>query len=139
MQIARCAALLGLARLRLDEADAAAAMRARASELLERVRVPSGGGWLFGAHAYLAVARVDLGLGDADRAAAAVAPIVAAAQRTGWAEPLAGGLVVLGLARTAAADHGGAEAALRRAIEVAEAAALPAPARDARAALEARI
>jgi class 3 adenylate cyclase/tetratricopeptide (TPR) repeat protein len=133
--LARCSALLGWARLEVSDRAGAAAMRERAGELLGRVGVRRGGAWLFGAHAYLAAARVDIALGEPDRAVGLAEPIAAAAESSGWAEPLAAGSLVAGLARAADGDGAGAEAALRRAIEVADRAGLPAPDWEARLAI----
>lgn len=55
-----------------------------ADALLATVDAPEGCAWLLGAEAYLAVARAWLRLGEADRAAAAIAPLRVAAKRIGW-------------------------------------------------------
>jgi predicted ATPase/class 3 adenylate cyclase len=130
--LARCSALLGWARLLLGDPEGAGSMQGHAEELLGRVVVPAGGAWLFGAHAYLATARVELSLGDPRRAVDLVEPIAAAAERSGWAEPLASGSLVIGLACAAADDATGAEAAFAEAIGVADRIGLPAPAWEAR-------
>ncbi len=134
-QLARCTCLLAWARSLAGDAEGAAPLRRSGRELLGRVGVPPGRTWLFGAHAYLALARAEIAAGQPSDAEGLVAPLVAAAEASGWAEPLAGGSLVAGLARAAAGDAGRAEVALRRAVEVAESAGLPAPAAEASAAL----
>ena len=134
-QITRCTCLLALARSLLGEDQAAAELADRGEELLARVSAPPGKAWLFGAHAYVAVARVRLAAGDPERAEALIAPIVAAAEESGWREPLARGLLVTGQARAALGDAAGAEVALTRALEVAKETGLPGPAVEARESL----
>jgi hypothetical protein len=92
---------------------------------------------LFGAHAYVAVARAHLTLGDLERAERLLEPVVAAAERSGWQEAIACGALVIGQSRAARGDGAGAEESLRRALEVAEATGLPAPEWEAHAALAA--
>ena len=134
-QLVRCVALLAWARSMLGEHASASLLAGRADELLSQVTTPPGGAWLFGAHAYLAVARAHMGCGDARLVEALVAPIVAAAQRTGWKEAIACGSLVIGRARALLGDESAAEVALVHALEVADQAGLPAPAWEARATL----
>ena len=83
-QLTRCVCLLACARSMLGEREVAAEHAERGEELLARISAPPGRAWLFGAHAYLAVARVRLDAGEDDRAEAIAAPILAAAERSGW-------------------------------------------------------
>jgi len=134
-QLVRCVALLAWARSMLGEHNSAAVLAARADELLSRVRTPPNGAWLFGAHAYLAVARAHIGCGAAERAEALLTPILAAAERTGWKEAIACSSLVIGQARAVLGDDTGAEVALAGALEVADLTGLPAPAWEARTTL----
>ena len=134
-QLVRCVALLAWARSMLGEHRAATELAARAAELLSQVTTPPGGAWLFGSHAYVAVARAHTDCGDAQLVEALLAPIVAAAQRSGWQEPIACGSLVIGQARALLGDDTAAELALVHALEVADHVGLPAPAWEARATL----
>ena len=89
-QLTRCVCLLACARSMLGEPDAAVEHADRGEELLGRISAPPGQAWLFGAHAYMAVARVRRDAGDRERAEAIVAPILAAAERSGWSDGLSG-------------------------------------------------
>jgi hypothetical protein len=82
----------------LGESDAAAELAARGEELLGRVSAPEGRAWLFGGHAYLAVARVRRDAGDDEHAASITAPILAAAESSGWGRALAGAALLDGQA-----------------------------------------
>jgi class 3 adenylate cyclase/tetratricopeptide (TPR) repeat protein len=97
-QIVRNTALLGWARAELAETEAARALREECGGLLDGIRVPAGLAWLFGAHAYVAAARVDVMLGEPERAIALLGPIVAAAERSGWVEIVESASKVLDLA-----------------------------------------
>lgn len=63
----------------LDEADA----------MVRAVSAPPGSAWLYGADTYVAVARAWLRHGDPGAAGEVLAPLAAAAERTGWTAPLA--------------------------------------------------
>jgi tetratricopeptide (TPR) repeat protein len=89
-QLTRCVCLLACARSMLDDRDRADLLGMRGEELLARVSAPPGGAWLFGAHAYLAVARVRRDAGDAERAEEIAEPILGAAERSGWGKALTG-------------------------------------------------
>ncbi len=89
-QLTRSVCLLAAAQAILGEADSAAELARRGTELLARVTVPSGRAWLFGAHAHLALARVRIEAGDAQGAEAIAAPLLDAARRSGWGERLTG-------------------------------------------------
>jgi len=134
-QLVRCVSLLAWARSMLGEHASASVLALRADELLSQVATPPGGAWLFGAHAYLAAARAHIGCGDAHLVEALVAPIVAAARRTGWKEAIAGGSLVMGQALALLGEASAAEVALVHALEVADQTGLPAPAWEARVAL----
>ena len=97
-QIVRNMALLAWARAELGETEAARALREECGALLDEIRVPTGRAWLFGAHAYVAAARVDVELGAPERAIALLGPIVAAAERSGWVEIVDSASKVLDLA-----------------------------------------
>jgi class 3 adenylate cyclase len=89
-QIARCACLLACARALVGDSAGAGEVAARGEALLERATAPPGHAWLYGGHAYLALARVHRDGGDAERADAIAAPILEAADRSGWGAALAG-------------------------------------------------
>jgi hypothetical protein len=74
----------------LGEQDVAVEHADRGEQLLERISAPPGRAWLFGAHAYMAVARVRRDTGDRERAEATVAPVLGAAERSGWSDGLSG-------------------------------------------------
>ncbi|MDX6668568.1 MAG: hypothetical protein QOK04_1948 [Solirubrobacteraceae bacterium] len=136
-QVVRCVSLLAWARSLTGDRDGAREAVERAEGLLADVSAPPGRAWLFGAHAYVAVARAHLTLGDLERAERLLEPVVAAAERSGWQEAIACGALVIGQSRAARGDGAGAEESLRRALEVAEATGLPAPEWEAHAALAA--
>ena len=89
-QIARCVCLLACARSLLGDSDGARELAARGEALLDRVTAPPGQAWLYGGHAYLALARVHREAGAPERADAIAAPILEAAERSGWGATLAG-------------------------------------------------
>ena len=93
-QLTRCVCLLACARSMLGEREVAAEHAGRGEQLLARILAPPGRAWLFGAHAYLAVARVRLDAGEDARAEAIAAPIMAAAERSGWSPTLAGARLI---------------------------------------------
>jgi class 3 adenylate cyclase/tetratricopeptide (TPR) repeat protein len=100
-QILRCTALLAWARAELGDVDAARSLRGECAQLLETVGIPPGGAWLFGAHVYVAAGRVDLALGEPQRAIELLQPIAAAAERSGWIEALNSATALIGEAATA--------------------------------------
>jgi class 3 adenylate cyclase/tetratricopeptide (TPR) repeat protein len=95
-QLTRCVCLLACARSMLGEHEAATGYAERGEQLLERISAPPGRAWLFGAHAYLAVARVRLDAGEGDRAEEIAGPVLAAAERSGWGPTLAGARLLEG-------------------------------------------
>jgi class 3 adenylate cyclase/tetratricopeptide (TPR) repeat protein len=97
-QILRSTALLAWARSELGDLDAAVRLRDEFAGVLAEVRVPPERAWLFGAHAYVAAARVDVALGRPDNAVALLEPIIAAAKASGWVEAIDSASEVLDLA-----------------------------------------
>ncbi len=117
----RCLALLAWADAQLGDERAAGDHRTRAQQLLAEVNARPGEAWLFGAHAYFAVARVLTWQGYPERAEGVVEPVLAAAERFRWLELVAYGSLVAGSARLAAGELDGAEERLGAALEVAPA------------------
>jgi DNA-binding SARP family transcriptional activator len=68
----------------LAEATGSRETLAEADELLHRIAAPAGSAWLWGANAYLAVARAWLAIDEPARARDALAPLLAAATRIPW-------------------------------------------------------
>ncbi|MEN3356599.1 MAG: hypothetical protein V7637_581 [Mycobacteriales bacterium] len=97
----------------------------RAGAMLDRIVAPDGAAWLMGSDAYLAVARAWLALSEPDRALAALAPLLAAAERAGWVGPLAEGLLVAGRCAAARGEPADAAALLARAGGIAAAHGMP--------------
>src|SRR5215467_262776 len=62
---------------------------AEAARLLDRAEIPPDQAWLTGYDAYLSLARGWLGHGQPDRASAALAPLLTAAERGPWLPVLA--------------------------------------------------
>ena len=89
-QVTRCVCLLACAHSLAGELDLALGLAARGEELLARVTAPAGHAWLYGGHCHLALARVQHGAGEPERAEAIAAPILEAAERSGWGAALAG-------------------------------------------------
>ncbi|MBV8219241.1 MAG: hypothetical protein JO325_12315, partial [Solirubrobacterales bacterium] len=77
--------------------DEAAALGARACELLQGVSAPPDSAFVFGANAYAAVARVLLATGRPEQGEELLLPVYRAAERSGWREAAAGTELVLGL------------------------------------------
>jgi hypothetical protein len=73
----------------LAEATGSPALVEEADALVEGITAPEGAAWLFGADAYVSVARARLARGEAGRAAEILAPLLRASARTGWVAPLA--------------------------------------------------
>lgn len=95
--IARCLGQLAWARCLLGDDDEASALGARARELLEGVSAPPGTAFVFGAHAYTAVARVLLATGRPERGEELLLPVFRAAERSGWREAAGCAGLVIGL------------------------------------------
>lgn len=107
----------------------------RAEALLSGTTAPTGRTYLFGADAALACGHVRLARGEPARAEALAEPVLAAAERSGWLEPLAGGLLLTGRCRAATDDIDSARLLVGRAVEVADGAGLSAVAWQGRAVL----
>ena len=131
-QIVRCVGQLAWARLELGAADEACRLAARGEELLGLV---TGGPFLFGAHAYGAIARVLLARGAPERGETLLRPALAAAQRSGWREAAATTGLVLGLCLEARGELDHARATLRQAAELSDESGIPAAGWEAHAAL----
>lgn len=134
-QLLRSCAHLGWASWLVGDISRAEALLGRADELLASIRAPEHKAWLFGADAYHAVARLHLARGKPTRALEVLTPLVAAAEAAGWGEALAVGLVLVARGQCAVGSPRRAEAALTRALAVAHAHTLPAPALEAHTAL----
>ncbi len=134
-QLLRSCAHLAWTRWLSGDASQADSMLRRAETLLADVHAPDGKAWLFGADAYLAVARLDLARNEPARALEVVTPLVAAADAAGWGEPLALGLALVGRSQWAVGSPESAKTVLTRALAVAETHTLPAPVLEAHTAL----
>jgi predicted ATPase len=110
-ETARCLGQLAWARCLLGDQDHASALCARACELLGGVTAPEGGSFVFGAHAYAAVARVLLATGRPEQGEELLRPVFSAAERSGWREAAACTGLVIGLC---AEKRGELESALER-------------------------
>jgi class 3 adenylate cyclase len=133
--LTRCLSQLAWARWLLGARDEARSLADRADKLLEQVSAPSGGAFVFGAHAYVATARVHLAAGMPERGEALLQPLLAAAERSGWQEAAATTRLVLGLCLEARGELEQAFAQLARAAEIADAHGIPAPGWEAHGAL----
>src|SRR5207237_1149304 len=100
----RCVSQLAWAEYLRGDRGRAQAWAERSEELLGEVTTPPDTMFLHGAHAYLAVARAWIGLGEPTRAANLLAPLLDAADRAGWQETIAYASLVLALALSAAGD-----------------------------------
>ena len=131
-EIVRCLGQLAWARLELGAADEASLLAARCEELLERV---TGGPFLFGAHAYAAVARVRLATGAPERGETLLRPVLTAASRSGWREVAATTAVVLGICLQARGELDQARGTLAHAAALSDESGIPAAGWEAHAAL----
>ncbi|MGH2697840.1 MAG: hypothetical protein ACRDJL_01400, partial [Actinomycetota bacterium] len=116
----RSLAHLALARATARDFAEAESLIERADSILGRVAAPQGLSFLHGAHAYVALARARLLLGDPSGAQALVGPLLVEAARAGWKEPEADAALVLGLSRRALGDAEGAWEPLRRALRLSD-------------------
>ena len=103
--------------------------------MLGDIVCPKGTAYLPGADAYIATGRVLLAMGEAERAATLVQPIVDAARRFGWVEAQADGAVVIGRCAEAAGRTDEAVERFTGAVKIAVDSGMPVVERDARAAL----
>jgi tetratricopeptide (TPR) repeat protein len=131
----RCLSQLAWARWLLGDGVQASVLAARAEKLLEQVSAPPGGAFLFGSHAYVALARVHLSTGRPERGEALLRPLLGAAKRSGWLEAQATTELVLGLCLEARGELEQAREALADAAEVSDRYGIPAPSWEAHAAL----
>ena len=124
----RCAAPLAAA-------TGSQALLAEAAGLLEQASIPDGGAWMLGYEVYLSLAEAWLGQGEPDRARAALAPLLAVAEREPWIPALAAALAADGRALARLGQREQARTALRRAARLAGEHGLPHVLRDVREAL----
>ena len=124
----RCAAPLAAA-------TGSRALLAEAAGLLEQASIPDGGAWMLGYEVYLSLAEAWLGHGEADRARAALAPLLAVAEREPWIPALAAALAADGRALARLGQREQARTALQRAARLAGEHGLPHVLRDVREAL----
>jgi tetratricopeptide (TPR) repeat protein len=124
----RCAAPLAAA-------TGSSAVLAEAADWLEQAGIPDGGAWMLGYEAYLSLAEAWLGHGEPDRARAALAPLLAVAEREPWIPALAAALAADGRALARLGQREQARAALERAARLAGEHGLPHVLRDVREAL----
>ena len=124
----RCAAPLAAA-------TGSSAVLAEAADWLEQAGIPDGGAWMLGYEVYLSLAEAWLGHGEPDRARAALAPLLAVAEREPWIPALAAALAADGRALARLGQREQARTALRRAARLAREHGLPHVLRDVREAL----
>src|SRR5207248_3721298 len=96
-EIVRCLGQLAWARLLLGAEDEASVLAARAEGMLQQASLPDGRAFLFGTHAYAAIARVFLATGAPEQGEALLMPLLDAATRSGWREAAAAAELVVGL------------------------------------------
>jgi hypothetical protein len=121
----RAAGHLAWARVLAGDLAGATSAAGVASDALSRLKAPSGGAFLFGFGAIVALARAELAAGHAERVDALLLPMRAAAQRLGWHEADASASLVLGLGQVARGRNDDARVSLTRAVEVSREHALP--------------
>jgi hypothetical protein len=114
----RCAAPLAAA-------TGSSAVLAEAADWLEQADIPDGGAWMLGYEVYLSLAEAWLGHGEPDRARAALAPVLAVAEREPWIPALAAALAADGRALARLGQREQARAALQRAARLAGEHGLP--------------
>jgi DNA-binding SARP family transcriptional activator len=115
----------------LAEATGSATLLDEADGMIRAITAPAGAAWVYGADAYLAVGRAWLARDEPDRAAEIVAPLLAAAARTGWVGPEAEASLVAARCAHASHDHDGADLLLARARELGERHGMPRVVHDA--------
>jgi tetratricopeptide (TPR) repeat protein len=130
-----CTGQLAWAYWLLQETARARALAEQAEAIFQQITVPAGRAFLLGVHAYVAVARVRLVDGEAERAREILSPVLAAAEACGWQEAIAYGALVVGQCLAACGDERGAESALQRALQVTLEVSLPGVAWQVHAAL----
>lgn len=117
--------LLALARDLQGREREARGLADRGAQLWSEVTAPPGRAYLQGASGLLALARFHVRRGRPDVAAGLVEPLLVAAEAAGWWEFVASASIVAALAHEALGRAARAEAALRRALEVASRVELP--------------
>jgi tetratricopeptide (TPR) repeat protein len=130
-EIVRCLAQLAWAHLLLGAEDEAEALAKRGEQLL----APARGAFVFGAHAYAAIARVLLATGSPERGEALLRPVFEAAERFGWHESAAITGLVRGLCLLARDELDDARTRLAHVARVSDDYGLAAPGWEAHAAL----
>lgn len=95
----------------LAEATGSPRLLREADAMVRAIRTPPGGAWLYGADSYVAVARAWLARGEPGQAVEILAPLVAAADRTGWTAPIADARALLDQAQSSSASSSAARAA----------------------------
>jgi tetratricopeptide (TPR) repeat protein len=133
--LTRCLGQLAWARWLMGARDEARTLADRAERLFGLVKTPPGGAFLFGAHAYISIARLHLAAGAPERGESLLHPMLQAAERSGWQEAVATTELVLGLCMDARGDHDQAALRLARAAEIADKHAMPSPGWEAHGAL----
>lgn len=133
--LVRCSGQLAWARWLLGHEDDARSLAARAEDALRQASFPPGGAFLYGAHAYAAIARVHLAAGAPERGEALLRPVLEAAERSGWREVTATLELALGLCLVELEELDQAAALLGRAAETGDHDGIPAPAWEAHCAL----
>ena len=121
----RAAGHLAWARVLAGDLAGATSAAVVARDALSRLKAPSGGAFLFGFGAIVALARAELAAGHTERVDALLLPMRAAAQRLGWHEADASASLVLGLGQDARGRNDDARVSLTRAVEVSREHALP--------------
>jgi tetratricopeptide (TPR) repeat protein len=106
-----------------------------AEAVLSGMTAPRGQTYLFGADAALACGLVRLARGEPARAQALAEPVLAAAERSGWIEPLARSLLLTGRCRAAVGDTDAARMHVNTAVGLSDDAGLPGVAWQARSVL----
>jgi ATP/maltotriose-dependent transcriptional regulator MalT len=134
-EVVRCLGQLAWARCLLGDEDEARAHAARARGLLEGVSAPKGSAFVFGAHAYAAVARVLLAIGRPEHGEELLLGVFAAATRSGWHEAAACTGLVIGLCAEARGELERARERLDHAARLADKYGIPAVGWEAHAAL----
>ena len=135
LYVFRCAAWLAVAELAAGDSAAASLASARAERMLQGLSTPPGRVFLHGADALLAVATLRAHAGATAQARELAAPLVAAAERSRWHEPLAAGSRLLARLLLEESDLDGAERHLRAALAAAREGGLPGEQLRAHAAL----
>ena len=133
--VLRCAGPLAWASWLLGDAEGAQALAARAETLCQQLTAPPGRAFVQGVHAYVAITRVYLALGEARHAYQCLTPLLKAAETCGWQEAIAYGSLVVGQSLMACGAGRRAEAALLRSLQVTRDIGLPAVAWKTHAAL----